>query len=227
MNYLVVILFSFVAALPALVWLIFFLKEDVHPEPKKLIVYSFCIGALSTIPALLAQILIRGAIGENLTVISFVVLALVEELFKFLAAFYAVSKNPFFDEPVDAMIYMIIAASGFATIENILITVSSLDTISSLSVYGALNVLLLRFIGATLLHVLSSGIIGYAWAKSIAHETHRGPMIGAIVIATLIHAIFNYIVAVSPQNNLFYSSSILIAAAFFVLNDFEILKKKT
>ncbi len=226
MNYLTVVLFAGIAALPALVWLIFFLKEDVHPEPRKLIIYSFFIGALATIPALLFQILARNLTGDNPSLSSFIIFALIEETFKFLAAFYAVSKNKFFDEPIDAMIYMIVIASGFATVENILITASSLGSISSLVVYGALNVLLLRFVGATLLHVLSSGIIGYAWAKSLANETHRGPVFGAIIIATLIHAAFNYIVAAAPQNNLFYSSSILIAAAFFVLNDFEILKKK-
>lgn len=225
MNLILILIFAGVAALPALIWLLFFIREDIHPEPRKLITYAFLTGALATAPALLTQMLFKN-MAPSETLFSFIGLALIEEVFKFFAAYYAVSKSPFFDEPIDAMIYMIAVAAGFATVENILITFGSLDTINTFSVYATAQVLLFRFIGATLLHVLSSSIIGYAWAKSLAKKTHYGLLLQGIVIATLIHATFNFIISAMHGNNLIYSSTILIFAAFFVLNDFEILKKE-
>lgn len=225
MNFFLIIVFSLVATLPALVWLIFFMREDIHPEPRRLIAYSFFIGALATAPALLVQLGLKHFLSGNAPVWSFLLFALTEEIFKFLAAYYAVSKSPFFDEPIDAMIYMIAVAAGFATVENVLITLSSLNELTAFSVINTTNVVLLRFIGATLLHVLSSSIVGYAWSKSVAEETHFGFIVKGLVFATLIHTIFNYIISSQSSNNLLYSSTILIFASFFVLNDFEILKR--
>jgi RsiW-degrading membrane proteinase PrsW (M82 family) len=42
------------------------------------------------------------------------------EIFKYLVVRFKVIKNPAFDEPTDIMLYMIIAALGFAAVENIL-----------------------------------------------------------------------------------------------------------
>ena len=52
LNLIVVLALTF---LPAILWLVFFLKEDRHPEPKKLIFLVFCAGALASIPAIIFQ----------------------------------------------------------------------------------------------------------------------------------------------------------------------------
>src|SRR3989344_2782217 len=148
------------AILPAFVWLVFFLKEDIHPEPKKLLFRAFGLGMAFTVPALIAQIFFKDAVGSDNLIIYFLGLAFVEEVFKFFAAWVAVRGNPSFDEPIDAMIYMITAAAGFATIENILIVIDTIHT-NDISPYPALNVILLRFVGATLLHILASAVVGY------------------------------------------------------------------
>lgn len=212
-----------IAILPAFIWLLFFLREDVHPEPKKLISYAFFVGALSTIPALFTQLALKNIIEEKNTIFPFLMLALVEECFKFMAAYFAVAKRKEFDEPIDAMIYMIAAAAGFATIENVLVSIGGLSDFNSFA--NTTNILLLRFIGATFLHILASSIVGYFWAKSLAKSTHYGLLVKGFVMATLVHTTFNYLIATSSEHNLFYSSLILVVAAFFVLNDFEALKK--
>lgn len=227
MPFLVIIILALSAVLPAIIWLFFFTREDIHPEPRRLIAFTFGIGVLSAIPTLLAQVLFKDALGDGKVVLTFLGLAAIEEVFKFLAAFYVVYKNKYFDEPIDAMIYMIAAASGFATIENVLIAIGSIEGLSLASLYATSSVLLLRFIGATLLHVLSSGIVGYYWAKSHAlKHTHRGLVVYGIIIATLVHTAFNYLIALFGERNIIYSSIILVIAAFFVLGDFEILKRK-
>ncbi len=205
------------AVLPSLAWLFFFLREDVHPEPKRLIVYVLSLGALSTIPALFFQF---GA-QEFLKIffINFpavVLLAFSEELFKFLAAWVGVRKNPAFDEPIDAMIYMIAAALGFAMIENLFVIGSAVEGISLTSLFTASNILILRFVGATLLHVLSSSFLGFYWAK--------GKLAFGILTATLVHSAFNYLILIFPNNSLLYAALFLLIAAFFVFQDFERLK---
>lgn len=205
------------AILPSLAWLVFFLREDVHPEPKRLIVYVLSLGALSTIPALLAQF----GIQELLSVLvvnlpAVVLLAFSEEIFKFLAAWFGVRKNPAFDEPMDGMIYMVAAALGFAMIENLFVIGSALEGISLISFTTASNILILRFVGATFLHVLSSTFVGFYWAQ--------GKTAFGLFVATLVHSAFNYMVLIFPNNNLLYAALFLIVAAFFVFQDFEKLK---
>lgn len=203
--------------LPSLAWLFFFLKEDVHPEPKRLIIYVFSLGAISTIPVLLVQFGLQEFLNIFLTNLPAVVLlALSEEIFKFLAAWFGTRKDPAFDEPIDAMIYMVAAALGFATIENLFIIGNVLESISPAALSSALNILLLRFVGATLLHVLASAFLGFYWAKN---------KIGfGLIAATAIHSVFNYLILVFPNNNLLYASLFLVVAAFFVFQDFEKLK---
>src|SRR3989344_270764 len=135
MNYFPVI----IGLIPSFAWLIFYLKEDPHPEPKKLIFETFLAGAFSTTIVLAAQTLFNNWAGPRgigaYTLISFLALAAIEEFFKFGAARVIIDKHPRdFDEPVDAMIYIIVAALGFA-----------LATV----LHTAFNFLIIRFEPAT------------------------------------------------------------------------------
>ncbi len=166
-------LFLILGLLPSLAWLIFFLKEDVHPEPKKIIFKVFISGFFITFIVIAIQFLFQDifnsykiADGNPFSLFSF---ALIEEVLKFVAVYFVVRKCRFFDEPVDAMIYMIVAALGFAMLENLAI-MFSVTQISE-----AFGVITVRFVGATLLHALSSAIVGYWWAKGlIAIQKKRG-----------------------------------------------------
>lgn len=217
------------ASLPSLAWLLFFLKEDVHPEPKRLIVYTFSIGALITIPVLAAQVLFQNIffVALTKTVVLIVVLALIEEVFKFFAAYWAIHKDPAFDEPIDAMIYMIAAALGFATIENLFIISNVFNSITSASLSATTSILLLRFVGATLLHVLASALVGFYWAKGRIEKRVVPFIVKGIAVATLVHGAFNYLILKFQNSSLLYASILLIVAAFFVFQDFEKLKTRS
>ena len=54
----------------------------------------------------------------------FLGVAFVEELAKFLMMFFLLRKNFVFDEPIDALIYSVVIALGFAFVENIVYLVS-------------------------------------------------------------------------------------------------------
>ena len=204
--------------LPAFAWLIFYLEEDPHPEPKKLVFETFLAGAIVTFVVLGIQLQINDWINNNDVTQSgffaFLLLAMVEEFFKFAAAYLIINKHPLdFDEPVDAMIYLIVAALGFAAVENIA-AVSRSGNI-------AFETTTLRFIGATLLHTLSSGLLGYYWMRSILFKKWN-ILIKGFGLAVLLHAVFNYlIIRFEP---VVIPTIFLIIAALFVLADFEKLK---
>ncbi len=214
MSYLPLVL----GLIPSFAWLIFYLKEDPHPEPKPLILETFFVGAAITFIVLGAQIFFNDWITANgilpFSLISLLGLAAIEEFFKFSAAYLVVSHHQLdFDEPVDAMIYMIVAALGFATVENIAAAFNSAAlTFETTS---------LRFIGATLLHTLSSGLVGYFWARSIIWKK-KSLLLSGILAAILLHLSFNYlIIRFEP---VVLPTIFLIIFALFILYDFEKLK---
>lgn len=199
--------------IPSLVWLVFFLLEDKkHPEPKRMILYVFIAGALSTALAAAPEIYIQRifSLGAELTssislLLSF---AFIEELAKFIAVYLIVSKSEFFDERVDGMIYMITAGLGFAALEN---------TLNLIGADFIVQVTLIRGIGATLLHALASGLVGFYWM--------RGRLIEGLFFATILHAVFNYLI-LNLGGIEVYASLLLLLAAIIIFHDFEILKRK-
>lgn len=204
------VLAIFLGILPSVIWLVFFLQEDRRPEPKRLILTTFFVGGLMALPVVALQFLTQDALVffklKNI-IVSIAALALIEEVFKFIAAYWVTKENPEFDEPVDAMIYMITAALGFAMVENLFIMGSSF----------AFSTIALRFIGATLLHSLASGLLGYYWATS--HLSF------GLFLAVLVHSFFNYLILQFQSTYFLYPSLFLILAAVFVLIDFEKLRK--
>lgn len=214
------LLLAIVGLLPGFIWLFFFLREDRHPEPKRTLILVFLAGAISTIPTLLFQFFSQRLFFFLPTgsLLLFFILAAIEEVFKFSAAYTVLKNNPAFNEPIDAMIYIIAAAMGFATIENILIATSSVGLTETTSIIA------LRFIGATLLHALSAGLLGYYWAKGLLFNNTKKYLIIGFLIASFTHALFNSLIIRFQENYLVYGSLFLLIAAFFVLNDFEKLK---
>jgi len=104
-------------------------------------------------------------------VYSLIVIALVEEVVKFLMTRLMLFKNKVFDEPIDAMIYLIVIALGFAFFENFLVVFD--NYLNEIALLETIGVLVYRFIGANLLHVVSSGIIGFYWAKAIVLKNQK------------------------------------------------------
>lgn len=198
-----VVVFSLIGGvLPALLWLWFWLKEDAKkPEPSSLILIAFLGGMIAvpfTMPFEHAAYNIAESIRQNhvglfthaqLQAGVIILWALIEEVIKFVAIYFVAFKSRFFDEPIDALVYLITGALGFAALENSLYLMTSI--VDGGVVVGAVNNHL-RFLGATLLHVVSSSAIGIAIAFSFYKKKHKLLyLLLGIVAATALHAIFN------------------------------------
>lgn len=217
----------FLGLLPGFAWLVFYLSEDPHPEPKRLIVFTFFCGIAFGFFTIIIENFFNNAMSQigvvEFSLASLLGLAAIEECMKFAAAHFAVAKSPQFDEPVDAMIYMIVAALGFATLENI----GAITHVAEAATQGTLiasvfETTSLRFVGATLLHSLTSAIVGYNWALGIVRKKAGEYIVAGLIIAAILHATFNYLIL--NYADVGYAVLFLLVIGFFVLNDFEKLK---
>ena len=125
---------------------------------------AFFLGVFSTVLALAAGLgllnLIELVFDVGKPVIQgslwflFLGVAFVEELAKFLMAFFLLRRNLVFDEPIDAVIYSAVIALGFAFVENIIYLVSIFNQFSG-DLSQVVYFVSLRFIGANFLHTLT------------------------------------------------------------------------
>lgn len=183
--------------LPALVWLWFWLREDaLHPEPRTRIMVSFLAGMGAVFPALFLEHTACSLTGNascnsiwgNETLAT--MLALIEEAVKFFVVYLVAFQSKYFDEPVDALVYLITVALGFSAMEN---TLYLLDVTTHQGILMGIINGDLRFIGATVLHVASSGVLGITIAFSFyRHRMERVLWAGVgIIVAALLHTVFN------------------------------------
>lgn len=110
----------------AIMWFIYS-ADKYEKEPLKALFMSFLLGMLAIIPVLgielagtnlLAMLLPREG-WLYYSVLSFVVVALSEELAKWSMVRGYAYRRPFFNEPFDGIVYSVMVSMGFATLENI------------------------------------------------------------------------------------------------------------
>jgi RsiW-degrading membrane proteinase PrsW (M82 family) len=230
MDYFTFFIYIIFGILPSLVWLSFYLRRDVNPEPKLMILKIFSYGMLASLPAIFLETAIFSEFSKlnfSSSVISilniFLGIALIEESLKFLSMVLGVFKNPEFDEPVDAMIYMITAALGFAAAENVLI-IFQLKPLSEI-----FEVSLFRFLGATFLHALASGISGFFIGLSFFNPKVRQKLVPiGLFLAILLHGFYNFYIMKGERSlKLLIPLFGLFIAAIFVSFGFKRLRKLT
>ena len=198
------LLYLVIGVAPCLLWLLFYLFQDHHPEPKKEILSVFFLGAAMTLPAVLVERQLIPLFKDmgldpltTILLINIVAVAFVEEFFKYAAVWLkeqSISHNYHLDEPVDFVIYMVVSALGFAAIENLLFLL--MDDPSPLITRS-----LVRSGTAILLHTLASGILGYYMAMTFCHQERRLKLLatGFIVISCL-HGLYNFSIIKSEAN---------------------------
>lgn len=200
MNYPLLIILGLA---PSIIWLLFYLRQDKHPEPNRMVLKIFIFGMLAAPLAFLLQLvllaiadqpsslkeLFSGPRGLTAFLLNIIVFApLVEEYLKYAVVKTKVLATPDFDEPLDAMLYCIIAALGFAAVENLLIVLQ-------LSLKEALFQMSARFLSATFLHALASGIVGFWLAISILYRQHKIKFLTlGLALAIFCHSLYNYLI---------------------------------
>lgn len=211
-NPVIIILSILGGLIPAFLWLSFWLQEDKkNPEPRKRVLSVFIGGMSCTLIALPLEYMAKEIFADSLGL--FFAWAAIEETLKFLACYFIAIKTQDDDEPIDAVIYMIITALGFAALENSLYIFTPLLADKNIEAFLTGN---LRFMGATLLHVLSSSLVGifiaYSFFKNPLHKKIN--IIFGLFFATISHTLFNIFISVA-DNTTDPSASVLLI--FFIV----------
>ena len=213
--------------LPAIFWLWFWMHEaNDHKEPKEIIVLSFLIGMCGVFAVYPLQKLAANLfILKDSDLSAIYIWALIEEAVKFAGAWYIALKNKaVYDHPIDCFIYMMSVALGFAAMENTLFLLTPLfrgDVIASVMTGTA------RFMGASLLHVAASGVfsifVGYSFYKG-KFSKFSWALLG-LLIAGVVHTIFNYIIVISDEQNMFIAFSFVWISIILLILSLEKVKK--
>lgn len=187
------VLYWFVALmaslLAALGWMTYFYQFDEGKrESPQRIGLALALGALAVIPAVGWEGWAAGWVDERtfwgVVASAFGIVGLGEEAFKFSAAYLAAFRlgTDVIHHPVDAILYAIAAALGFAAVENALYA----------HTFGA-EVLLLRSVIGFAVHASFAGIAGYFVGSSLLRGEGVAPgAVRGVSAAAFLHGLYDF-----------------------------------
>lgn len=143
---------------------------------------------------------------------------IIEELLKLILTYNICLRRKINDEPVDASIYMLTTALGFAAIETTIFLVEPVSHGNFMDTLIASN---FRSIGPMLIHLLSSAtlglFIGLAFYKSKAKKILY--LFLGLITAITVHSIFNFFIILndSTHNSNFFWLACFMTWIFLII----------
>lgn len=205
------------AVLPGFLLLAYILWTDrKNPEPWLLIMKGVMCGIISIgilrlfwryMPDYFAWAAVQDTIVEKVRS-AFLHAAIPEEMAKLIMLWVVVSRNTFYDEPRDGIVYAVSVGLGFATLENI-------GYVLGYENWG--EVALVRAVLSVPAHYLCAVLMGYYYANARFWPT-RGvkrfwQLIRIILIPVLIHGTFDCLASVIHWN----TTALYVLAFFFLI----------
>lgn len=192
----IILLTLFLAILPIYLIGNYYYKKDTVKEPKKLLQKLFFGGILSTIIVIIISIIsfivfpkyitTEGLNHFELLIYSFIFIALVEELAKWLVIYKIAYNHQDFDQYFDIILYSVFVGLGFACLENILYVFTS-ET--------AFTIAILRSITAVPGHACFQTYMGYYLGNSKFGDLKdsKKNKILSILIPIILHGLYDYL----------------------------------
>lgn len=212
MNPLLLIL----ATLPGLLLSYAIFRVDKYErEPLVPLLVCFALGAVVTFPALEIE---KWAFHQLkpyekgfgvITLTAFVAVALNEEFFKFIVLRLFAFPRRFFNEPLDGIVYSVMIAMGFATMENI----------SFASRFG-LETVLLRAFTAVPAHLVFGIVAGYYSGLAKFDPGQRSRLLWqGFGMAFLLHGIYDFLILQKWSDWLLVLASVSLYLCLFYCSD--------
>ena len=199
------------AILPGiLVSYIVYRQDKYESEQHLVLLLAFALGMLSTIPAMKLEALgAEMGIDEtysflHLIVSAFIVVSFNEEFVKFLCLLL-IFFRPVFNEPMDAIVYAVMIAMGFATVENIFYA----------DRFG-LETTLLRAFTAVPAHAVFAVMSGYYVGLAKFNEKDRYILMAkGLFLAVAVHGIYDFFILQEFYPWLITFSTLTLAISLF------------
>ena len=208
---------------PAAFWLWFWLREEdaERREPRGLIILSFLLGGMLVMIAIWLEKYSAQFVTDHTS--QLIVWAAIEEILKLIGATIIILTCNCIEEPIDYPMYFIAVALGFAALENILYLLQPLAVSGTLVGIFTGN---LRYLGSTLLHLISSGMIGSALGLSFYIKQYRGLyLLAGLSCAVVLHSLFNFFIMKGSGENFLSVFGFLWVIAIINILIFEKLKR--
>ena len=187
-----------ITILPSLAILFYFIYSDKFKEPRRIIIITFFLGVLITIPAgylnhYVMETFENNSRVNNALIGGFFAGGLVEESLKFLVFYFYVLKEKAFNEPMDAIVYGVVVSLGFATLENY-------DYVFRLAQeykISPLDMAIGRAYTAVPLHALCGVIMGFYFGM-YAFVSGGKNLSLALIVPYIFHGTYNFLCAFPP-----------------------------
>ncbi len=150
-------------------------KDEYNKEPRRHLLISFILGVISIVPAMVLELptfwtthiaFFSSNFGNAIK--AFLMVALPEELAKFLMLKFYAYRQPEYDEPFDGIVYAVMVGMGFATAENIMYVYE----------YGTATGVIRMFL-AVPAHATFAIIMGYFMGKAKFSLINQRYLLGA------------------------------------------------
>lgn len=207
-----------VVALAPVLFLItyIYLRDKYEPEPLYYLVITFLLGVACAYPAIwLGEFLtdLTGASPERtdlvkLAIYAFVVVAIPEELMKYLVLRLYNYPHKEFDEPYDGIMYGATVALGFAALENILYVFNA---------HNPWDIGLTRMFTAVPAHATFGVIMGYFVGKAKFLHGEGKPWLirlWGLLAAVFLHGLYDYFIFMASPLFMWFSLLSLLIGLF-------------
>ncbi|MBQ0788109.1 MAG: PrsW family intramembrane metalloprotease [Oceanihabitans sp.] len=180
------------AIAPVLLIIVYiYYKDKYDKEPKRLLFYSFLLGAVvsiivTTVLYIISDYTIPIEIAGNTSVLqlfvkAFFIVALIEEFSKYIIVRYFAQTNKAFNEQFDGIVYAVMVSMGFAATENIMYVLQ-----------GGVETALLRAFTAVPAHATFAVLMGFFMGKAKFSKNRRRLNLLGLVLAILFHGAYDF-----------------------------------
>lgn len=197
--------------------LFFYLRDRYSREPIFPLVMTFLLGIGALFPAFACSLTLQRLTGWTSATTSLLhlflgavlIVGLVEEFWKFVVVRLYAYNRPEFDEPYDGIMYSVMAALGFATVENILYVLNH-----------GVGVGILRALLAVPGHAFYGVLMGYFIGEAkFTQSRSRAVLLQAVGLglAVLAHGVYDFMVFALDQRPLLLLVLPVFAALSWVI----------
>ena len=181
-----------ITIVPSFLILLYFFFSDKFKEPKGTVAIVFVLGILICLPAgILNNFMFVNfggeSSGKDLTH-SFLGPAWTEEILKFLVLYSIVLRRAEFNEPMDGIVYGVVASLGFATYENYDYVFRLAETWD----IAPQQLAIWRSYSAVPMHGLNGCIMGFYFGM-YAFTANKKFLVLSLLIPFLLHGFYNFL----------------------------------